>query len=106
MALAERHSDLVLNRETLARICAHYGVRRLEVFGSAAKGELREGSDVDLLVQFARRDDMGPADQYFGLKEALEELFGRPVDLLTEGAVRNRYLRMAIEQERKLLYAA
>ena len=46
-----------------------------------------------------------PFDAYFGLKEALEELFGRPVDLVEAGAVRNPYLKASIEQSRENLYA-
>ncbi len=93
-------------RRALAALCARYGVERLELFGSAARGEMRAGSDIDLVVRFHARPDMGPADQYFGLKEALERLFGRPVDLITARSLRNPYLRRSIEKEKVVLYAA
>jgi len=93
-------------REALAELCAHYQVRSLEVFGSAATGELRQDSDLDFLVNFQPVESMSPADQYFGLLQALEELFGRRVDLLTRRSLRNPYFVDSVEKTRQLLYAA
>jgi predicted nucleotidyltransferase len=59
---------------------ARYGVKSLAVFGSMARGDDREGSDVDILVTFEGRATF---DNFMGLKLDLEELVGRPVDLLT-----------------------
>ncbi len=87
-------------------LCRRFAVERLEVFGSAATGELREDSDVDLLVAFHRVESMSPADQYFGRLSELEKLFGRRVDLLTLRSLRNPYLIDSIEKTRELLYAA
>ena len=79
-ALAQRKSD----------IATRFGVRRLALFGSAARDELTAGSDVDLLVEFE-----GPAtyDRYFGLKDHLEALLGRTVDLVTERGLKPRARR-------------
>jgi len=57
-----------------------YGVKSLAVFGSMARGDDREGSDVDILVTFEGRATF---DNFMGLKLDLEDLLGRPVDLLT-----------------------
>ena len=91
----------------LADLCRHYGVERLEIFGSAATGTydpLR--SDLDFLVEFAPLPDGRYADAYFGLKEGLEALFGKPVDLVVASAIRNRYFLESVNQTRALLYAA
>ena len=94
-------------RGELAALCRRYRVRRLELFGSAAAGVDRPGeSDLDLLVEFETLPPGSYADTYFGLMEALERLFGRPVDLVVASAVRNPYFRASIERTKTLLYAA
>jgi len=74
---------------------SQYGVRRLALFGSIARQTAGADSDVDVLVEFA-----GPATarRYFGVQFHLEDLLGRPVDLVTEKALRPE-LRPIIERE-------
>ena len=76
-------------------IATRYGVERLALFGSAARDELGASSDVDVLVEFA-----GPAtfNAYMDLKFYLEDLLGRPVDLVTDKALRQE-LRPYVEKE-------
>ena len=75
-------------RAEVAALCERYGVKRLDLFGSAAgDGFDPEASDLDFVVSFERRDPPGLFDRYFGLKEDLEVLFGRGVDLVTEDAL-------------------
>jgi len=93
-------------REALVELCIRFHVGRLEIFGSAATGDLREESDLDFLVEFRRVGSMTPADQYFGLLQALEAVFGREIDLLTERSLRNPYFISSVEKSRQLLYAA
>ncbi len=72
-----------------------YGVKSLAIFGSIARGDDHEGSDVDVLVTFE-----GPATfrGYMGLKLDLEDLFGRPVDLGTPDTLRHE-IRPGIEKD-------
>jgi predicted nucleotidyltransferase len=87
--------------------CARYRVSRLELFGSAVDSRFdRERSDVDLLVEFAPLNEGEHADAYFGLRETLQSILSRPVDLLMTAAIRNPYFFQAIEPTRTLLYAA
>ncbi len=92
--------------EALAALCRRYGVRRLELFGSATTEAFDPArSDLDFLVDF----DANPArlfDRYFGLKESLEALYGRDVDLVTVGALKNPYFIEAVNKTRQVLYAA
>lgn len=76
-------------------LVARYGVTRLALFGSTARDAAKSGSDIDIIVAFN-----GPAtsDRYFGVQFYLEDLFGTPVDLVTEKALRPE-LRPFIEQE-------
>jgi len=87
----------------LREICLRRHIRRLELFGSAAREDFGPESDLDFLVEFETTPDL---KNYFGLKEDLEALFGRTVDLVMLEAVRNPYVRAAIERDRQLLYAA
>lgn len=90
MALADLHID----RNRLVNICRRYGVARLEVMGSFARGDHTPESDLDLLVTFEPDAKVGL--EFVALKLELEALFGRPVDLLTRASVEqspNKYFR-------------
>lgn len=95
------------HHQALNMLCLRYHVRRLEVFGSAAEGEVDAAArDVDFLVEFNSTGQLGPADQYFGLLADLEKLLGRPVDLVCAQAMRNIYFIREVNRSRRLLYAA
>ena len=95
------------NRDKIIELCRQHHVRRLSVFGSAARDDFDpERSDVDLLVDFEPLDEMAYAPNYFGLLRSFDSLFGRKVDLLTETSIKNPYLRRAIEGDKVALYAA
>ncbi|MBI2969928.1 MAG: nucleotidyltransferase domain-containing protein [Gammaproteobacteria bacterium] len=94
-------------RPELEQLCRRYHVRRLELFGSAAIDRGKPGkSDLDFLVEFEPVAPGTYADTYFGLLEALEQIFGGPVDLVVESAIKNPYFRQSVNQSRTLLYAA
>jgi predicted nucleotidyltransferase len=85
-------AEITERRSEIEQLCLRYGVRRLEVFGSAATGAFRtEHSDLDFLVEFERAAGPGYADRYFGLLESLEQLFGRTVDLVVFSAITTPY---------------
>ena len=91
----------------LDQLCRRYGVLRLDLFGSAATGRYRpEESDLDFLVEFQPLPADAYADAYFGLLEALERLFGQPVDLVVGTAIKNPYFRQSLEETRTLVYEA
>ncbi len=99
--------ELEQRRTDIEALCRRFQVRRLDTFGSAASGAFPgEDSDLDFLVEFESPAAGGFADRYFGLLEALEQLFQRPVDLVVDSAIRNPYFRESIERSRALLYAA
>lgn len=94
-------------KNEVAALCKKLKVRRLDLFGSAAKDTFRAGdSDLDFLVSLDESDPREYSRSYFKLADALEELFQRHVDLVTERSVRNPYFRQAIDQTRELIYAA
>ena len=102
------HAVISDKKEELAELCRRHGVVRLEVFGSAARGADfdRRPSDADFLVEFRLDDGRAPLRQYFDFGDALRSALGLPVDLVESGAVRNPYLRAAIERSRELVYAS
>lgn len=101
------NSELTSHEAELQQLCPRFGVRSLELFGSAATGSDRPGvSDLDFLVEFQSSPPGGYADAYFGLSEALEDLFGRPVDLVVASAIRNPFFRESVNRTKVLLYAA
>ncbi len=99
---------IALHREELHELCRHFHVRRLDLIGSAARDDFDpERSDVDFLVEFDRSHPEAMSfDTYFGLKESLERLLGRPVDLVESSAVRNPYLKAEFEESRVALFEA
>ena len=91
----------------LAGICERRNVCRLALFGSAASGSFDPASsDLDFLVEFQSMSPAQHADNYFGLQEDLERLFGVPVELVEPGPIRNPYFRQAVEQTQVVVYAA
>lgn len=101
------HPDVARHQEALERLCRRFHVRRLELFGSAATGSFRPGeSDVDFLVEFEPLPPGQYADAYFGLLFGLEDLLGRPIDLVAPEALKNPYFREAVDETKVLVFAA
>lgn len=99
-------SRIPVDASALGVICRARGVARLRIFGSALSDRFDDGrSDVDLLVEFVP-GSADPFDAYFGLREDLESLFGRPVDLVMASAVRNPYFAASADAGAEDLYAA
>jgi len=92
----------------LRELCRRFGVKRLDVFGSAATDERfdPDRSDMDFLVEFGLADPVAHAKAYFGLLSALKDLFSRDVDLVEIRAVTNPYFLESINRDRRQVYAA
>jgi len=98
-------------REGIAEHCRRLNVRRLEVFGSAARGHDfdPEKSDVDFLVDFGEFDENEKpsiVDRYFDLERSLGALFDRKVDLLEARPFENPYFRMSVESTKEPVYVS
>jgi len=91
--------EIASHREELRALCRRFHVRRLGLFGSAAREDFDPvHSDIDFLVESDREHpDALSLNTYFDFKETLEALLGRPVDLVEPGAVRNPYRRASID---------
>ncbi len=91
----KRKQVLELLSRSKPELQARFGVTRLALFGSTARDTADAKSDVDILVAF---DGPATSKRYFGVQFYLEDLLGRPVDLVTEKALRPE-LRPYIERE-------
>jgi predicted nucleotidyltransferase len=99
--------EIAQRRKELEALCRRLHVRRLDLFGSAARGDFDPGrSDLDFIVEFERSMPLHPFNAYFGLKEELEALLGRKVDLVIDGTIENPYRKTSIERNREVVYAA
>lgn len=100
------NSLLDQHRDEVSALCRHAGARRLDAFGSAVRDDFNPAtSDFDFLVEFDELPPTSYAQAYFTLKEGLESLFGRPVDLVTSSSLANPYFRDRIAAEHRNIYA-
>ena len=96
-------AGVTVNEVRLAAVCALYGIARLMIFGSVARGTADPSSDVDVLYELQPGRRLGWEIE--DLSDELSELFGRPVDLVSRAALHER-LRAAVLAEAQPLYAA
>jgi len=95
--------DLEDIRKAALPACREFNVKRLDAFGSVARGAATRSSDVDLLVEF-EEPDRNPAKRFFGLLHHLEDALGCEIDLLTANSLRNPYFRARVLKERIPIY--
>ena len=74
------------------------------VFGSVLTERFNKGSDIDLVVDFKKEDISDYFDNYYNLKDSLQDVLGRKIDLLEEQAIKNPYLRKSIDSSKMLIY--
>lgn len=97
-------ADLEIDSDKLAELCRRHKVRELSLFGSAARGEMRPDSDVDLLVEFQPDAKVGLME-HAGLMLDLERLLGRKVDLVSKRGLRPQ-IRSSVIADARPIYAA
>ncbi len=91
----DRAQALTLLQSHLPTLTREFGVKSLALFGSMARDQASDGSDVDILVTL---DGPATSARYFGLQFYLEDLLGRSVDLVTDKALRSE-LRPYVESD-------
>ena len=93
--------------EQIAEICRQHHVKRLDVFGSAAVGDFNpDQSDIDFIVEFGDAPRKPWYGNHIDLKEDLQSLFNREVDLVDDTAIKNPYFRKSVDETREQIYAA
>lgn len=94
------------NLQGITDLCQEHKVKTLSVFGSILTDRFNEGSDVDLLVDFEPIDHekFDYVSNYFSLRDALELIFNRKVDLIEEKGLRNKYLLANVNRTKQVIY--
>ncbi len=97
--------EIQMDRERISEFCQRWKVTELALFGSVLRADFRPESDVDVLVSFAAEAPWTLWD-LSAMREELEGIFGREVDLVEKKGLRNPFRRQAILANQQLLYAA
>lgn len=92
------------NIDKITALCQLYKVKSLYAFGSVCNDKFNPKSDIDLLISFNTMDYGDYADAYFTLADKFEELFQRPVDLITDKSLSNPYFIDSLNQTKTLIY--
>ncbi len=96
--------DLIKLKPEIDRVCQLFPIKRLGLFGSALTQDFGLESDVDVLVLFDSEENIDLFDKYFDLKEQLEAIFEREVDLVIDKSFRNPVFREAVEKTKTIIY--
>ncbi|WP_423223730.1 nucleotidyltransferase family protein [Candidatus Amarolinea aalborgensis] len=91
-----------IDTKAIIRICQEHDISKIGIFGSMARGEANDQSDIDLLIEFSKRKSLLTV---IALERQLSTMLGRKIDLLTEAAI-SPYLRDRIKQETQIIYEA
>ena len=92
------------NIDRIKSICTVHNVKALFAFGSVVTNHFSDNSDIDLLISFKPMESGDYADNYFEIADKFEEVFNRPVDLVTEKSLKNPYFINSINKTKTLLY--
>ncbi len=99
------HAPIELPRDEVAEFCRRHKIVELAMFGSAARGELRPDSDIDLMVTFAADAELSLFD-FADMQRELAQILGRDVDLVQRGTIRNPFRLRSIERDLTVVYTA
>ncbi len=99
------NANVKVDPDVLAEFCRKWRVRELSIFGSALRDDFGPDSDLDVLVSFDPGTPLD-IDGLLDMKEELETLFGRPVDLVEKEALRNPWRKHEILRTREVIYAS
>ena len=85
-------------------ICDSLNLKKLALFGSSTSESFNAASDVDVLVEFGSSENENLFDTYFKLKEGLENIFHRQVDIIVENSIKNPFLKKSVDSTKRTIY--
>ncbi|MEB2778085.1 nucleotidyltransferase domain-containing protein [Algoriphagus sp. D3-2-R+10] len=92
------------NINLIKKLCEKYRVRTFSAFGSVTRDDFSDDSDIDFVVDFDENDPFKYTDLYFELKENLEDLLKRQIDLIEERGIKNRFFKKELDATKVLIY--
>tara|TARA_R110000868_G_scaffold83605_8_gene235841 strand:- start:366 stop:668 length:303 start_codon:yes stop_codon:yes gene_type:complete len=92
------------NISLIKKLCEKYRVRTFSAFGSVTREDFNDDSDIDFVVDFDENDPFEYTDLYFQLKENLEKLLKRQIDLIEERGIKNQFFRKELNETKVLIY--
>ncbi len=92
------------NISLIKKLCEKYKVRSFSAFGSVIREDYDNNSDIDFVVDFNEDDPFEYTNLYFQLKENLENLLKRQIDLIEERAIKNKYFKQELDSTKVLIY--
>jgi uncharacterized protein len=96
--------DIEKFRADIENVCRSLPIKKLGLFGSALTHAFSQSSDVDVLVVFDSDEDIDFFSKYFELKEQLERIFNREIDLVVDKPFKNPFFRESVEKTRTVIY--
>ena len=90
--------------EQIKQLCKELKVKNFSVFGSVLNDKFSSKSDIDFIVDFNESDPIEYTDLYFKLRDSLEQIFKRKIDLLEERGIKNSFIRKEINESKVILY--
>ena len=91
-------------KHDLPEACQRFRIKYVEAFGSLARNELTEQSDLDLIIELEEPVEEQSSQRFFGFLHFLEDRFGKKIDLLTPRSIKNPYFKQSIEREKIRIY--
>ena len=85
-------------------LCRQNSVKTLYAFGSVLSDRFTADSDIDLIIDIDSNDPIDYSEKYFNVSFGLQDLIKRPIDLLEEKTIRNKYLRAELDKTKTLIY--
>ena len=92
------------NIEQIRQFCKEFRVKNFSVFGSVLTDNFSSDSDIDFVVDFDEKDPFKYTDLYFQLKEKLEQILKRQIDLIEERGIKNPFFRKEIDESKVVIY--
>lgn len=92
------------NLKHIKSLCEKYKVKSFSAFGSVTREDFQDDSDIDFVVDFDEKDPLKYTDLYFQLKENLENLLKRQIDLVEERGIKNQFFKKELTETKILIY--